>query len=772
VARSSKPPATALPDRIARARAEGRTQQALELARQLYKQSHSPEHLDLLRQVLLERGGQLQQQNHTRDAATVYANALELDGSPEYRATLAQRLAACGDGRALRALAPDADPKMRQTVLGHLADAALRQGPSGKGLLPAEHHAGFDAALQAFAHSEAGRDDDARAALQAIGLTSPFLEWKLLVRGLLAYYAGDDARALDNWQRLDPQRVPARLAAPLRYSIDPGYARAQPAETQLALQQQAARLSSGPTGPAARLSEVRKALANTKSLATAFRLAEALLPELRRDRPELVPRLARCFFWAIIGHGQPEDVDRYYRAFPTLATVAESARLEALALEHRQMWPEAHAAWQTFARTLADGTPEWSGETGTRAQAIVWAHMGQNAIAEEREADKEMPYLFSLYYDQPEPLEPGPEECFKRSIELAPDRLEGYLALFHYHRTRGQTAKARKVGQQLLKRFPDHAETSEALGDLYLETQEPKKAREAYEKALAANPLERRLRGKLARARQNLGLELAVAKKYDAARAEYEAALALAEGGASVPLLCQWAVLEMKAGNPERAAELIARAEATPGQRLAVRYALVSESVRAQLPPAERKRIAADLKAALAVPPAPAEVLALLAAAADQRLRQLDSFRGQKTHERTFARFLDQIPIDEFGEAELEKLIGYLQAIDVRGPWKRCLQRAEVQFPDNPMFVLSWVDYYLTASDPTYEAFRMRGHLDAARRLVQNLPREAQERYLQAIRLREKKVEELGGPPVDPFQMIDPFFGFEDGPEEEDEEAW
>src|SRR5207253_3520471 len=125
---------------------------------------------------------------------------------------------------------------------------------------------------------------------------------------------------------------------------------------------------------------------------------------------------------------------------------------------------------------------------------------------------------------------------------------------------KGQTAKARKVGEQLLKRFPDHADTSEALGDLYLETQEAKKAREFFEKALAANPLERRLRGKLARSRQNLGLELAVEKKYDAARAEYEAALALGENAAG-PLLCQWAVLEMKAGNSERAAELIARAE-------------------------------------------------------------------------------------------------------------------------------------------------------------------------------------------------------------------
>src|SRR5947209_10471135 len=107
VPRSSHSTATPLPDRIARARTEGRTQQALELTHQLLKQSPSAEHEELLRQVLLERGSQLQQQGHTRDAATVFATALGRGGSPEYRACIAEHLAGCGDPvRALAALGP------------------------------------------------------------------------------------------------------------------------------------------------------------------------------------------------------------------------------------------------------------------------------------------------------------------------------------------------------------------------------------------------------------------------------------------------------------------------------------------------------------------------------------------------------------------------------------------------------------------------------------------------------------------------------------------
>src|SRR5204862_1272396 len=115
-------------------------------------------------------------------------------------------------------------------------------GQAGRDALPEALRPQFDLVTQAFAHAEAGRDEEARAALQGVGLQSPFLEWKVLLRGLLAYYQNDDARALENWQRLDPQRLPARLAAPLRYLIDPPYREALPPDAQAALRKKSDRL--------------------------------------------------------------------------------------------------------------------------------------------------------------------------------------------------------------------------------------------------------------------------------------------------------------------------------------------------------------------------------------------------------------------------------------------------------------------------------------------------------------------------------------------------
>src|SRR5207253_11459096 len=122
------------------------------------------------------------------------------------------------------------------------ADAAIAQGKGGRAQLPEAVQGQFDLVQQAFAQVEAGQDEVARTTLQGIGLASPFLEWKVLLRGLMAYYQGDDARALENWQRLEAQRLPARLVAPLRYLIDAEFRLTAPADVQARLQKLSDRL--------------------------------------------------------------------------------------------------------------------------------------------------------------------------------------------------------------------------------------------------------------------------------------------------------------------------------------------------------------------------------------------------------------------------------------------------------------------------------------------------------------------------------------------------
>ena len=759
-----------LPDRIAKARKEGSTHKALELARALVKHEPTDAHRELLRQVTLERGQQLQATGMLRDAATVYSNLLTMGGTPEFLADVGQRLAACGAvAPALATMQLVGDPVQRQKILQSAADAAVAQGPAGKHSLPADLHPSFDLILQAFNHYEAKRDEEARAALQGIGLQSPFLQWKLLLRGLLAYHANDDPRALENWQRLDQARLPAKLCAALRANIDPAFLASQPPAVQQTLRTKMMQQQGLVIAPVMR--ELREMLAGD-NLAPAFRKAEQVVAVLRREHPDLAARFAQCVYWAIIDHGQPEDLERYLRVFGPPADDPNIYRLEALAMETRGMWPEAHKTWQNFIGEVKQNTKAWPGELGKRAQAMIWTRMAENAGFKRKRPARHP--LFDLFAAPLGPLKPTAEQCYEHAIKLAPDRLESYHALFDLYREDGKAAKAKKVGQELLKRFPDHAGTMVALGELCMDSKDYNKAQEYYEKAIQANPLERSLRGELARAKQNYGLELTLAGKFDLARAQYEQALSL-QDGSKTPLLCQWAAAEMKAKNEPRAAELIAQAQAEPDHRLACLFALVGESVRAKLSAKEKKQIAQDFKTALAQTPTSAEILVLLESAAAQRDTHDDAFHGQKTQEKTILKFLDGIRFNVFNEAQLNRLCLSLQTLQARKPWLNCLTYARRHFLKNPFFRLSYADYYLLDDNREPKTHLAREHLDDARRLVQEMPRgEEQQRYLEQIKEREEIIAEINARMPSMNDMMDRFFSGGFGPNfgEDDEDEF
>ncbi len=544
--------------------------------------------------------------------------------------------------------------------------------------------------------------------------------------------------------------------APLRAGIDPEFLKAQPAAVQKSLQAKIA----AQTGSvfAAPLRDLGVSI-HHENLAPAFRKADSLVKNLGRDFPQLVPRLAHCFFWAILDHGEPEDLERYLRVFGRPADDPELYRLEALALEMRGMWPEAHKSWQNLVEHVAKAPKEWPGEIGTHVQALIWSRMAENAMSSRRRRSKSANPFFDLFADQTAPLKPTSEQCYEKAIALAPDRLAGYIPLFELYRGGGKLAKAKRLGQQMLKRFPNHADTLEALGELCLETKDYQKAQEYFEKSIAANPLDLTLRGKLARARQKLGLKLTLEKKFDLARVQYEKALHLWDG-AKTPLLCQWAIAELKAANPARAEELIAQSLTEPDQRLACRYALVGESVRARLAPKQKKQIADDLKAALTLTPSPAEILVLLESAAAQRQIHDETFHGQKTQEKTILKFLDAIQFDAFNEEQLQRLAAGLETLNARKPWFNCLNHARRRHLKNPAFRLSFVDYYLMEGGRDPKTHLAREHLDAARAIVEAMPRgEPQERYLDEIKEKESFIAELNARNPSMMDVLDRMFG-------------
>lgn len=756
--------AVPLTERIAKARREGRTQQALELARQNYKHDPTAEHLDLLRQATFERGRQLQDQGYLKDATTVFSNAIDMGGAPEFLARLAEHLAACGAAPQALKLQQQLPETARGKILGNLADSAVRQGTAGKASLPADLHAPFDLILQAFTQAEQDRDDDARAALQGIGLQSPFLEWKLLLRGLLAWYANDDARALENWQRLDQERLPWRIAAPFRAGLDAAFRDAQSQATQQALRQLADRAAgSGLVRPL----QVVQDLVAKEQIAQALRQVQPLAPALRKDHPDLAARLAHCFYWLIVDKGEPTDADRYQRVFGAPPDDPELDRLHALATEKRGFFPDAQQFWHDYERQLAAHPEVWPGEQGKLARALIWEHMGSlsmgggllgrlNRLARRRGED-----AIDIR---------SAEECYSRSLELAPQRLAPREAQFRWHLGLEQKAQALRVGKELLERFPDHVPTLSELAKLLREQKEYAQAQQLIEKALAVNPLDARLRIDMTWLLQAQALALVtqtgkktLPRRLEQARQHYEQALRFQDQRKTL-LRCRLAVLETLAGQPDRAAAWVAEALAEPHQAMAASHALKAESARAKLPAAPSQPLLALAAAGQATTFDPEDLYGLIEMV--RLLHHYPPYRGQKTDAKKALNLLDSSCMKALSESALVRLCGYLQELKARKPWSWAYQAGQRRFPANPEFLLAEVAWRLQRSPGTASDYKVRWLMDRARAMAAKLPRESQEEVLQRIHA----IDEFLKAGDDPLGMMRQVFEMGFGDDDLDEE--
>jgi tetratricopeptide (TPR) repeat protein len=751
--------------RVERAAREGRFQQALELAKQLHKQEPSPPHLELLRRAYLGRARQLRGQGHTRDAVTVLRAALAVDRSnAEWLGQIAAELAQSGEVKeALALLTPDAPAAA--AVLAHAADAAVPQGDAGRALLPAAWQADFARVVAAFRFAEAGNDEAARAELQLIGLRSPFLEWKLLLRGLQAYYQHDDARALENWQRLAPDRVPARLAAPYRFHLDAAFRAAQPPETQAILQRQFDRVQGSTLLQRLRL--LRAALAETDDLAPAFRHAEALLPDLRREAPHLETRLAACFYWAVMD-SRPDDVRRYQRVFGRPADDPNFHRLNGLAHDRHGNPEAAHREWQGYEKDVAADPARWPAGQAERARALIWLHMGRNAAAipDDEQAAK-LPRFLRDDPDRPRPLKPSAEPCYQRALELAPDLLEAHEALFRLHRAAGRAAKAEKAGRALLERFPDHVPTLEGLGDVLLDREKYAEALELARRAFQAHPLDRTLRGKVVTTHMYLARSHAEADRFDDGRREYQAALALAEERDAPGVLCRWAACEFRAKDDARAEELLRQARARAPSPLGVAYLMLVESVRLKLPRPLKARFEAEFKAGLEAPPT-AAAAAFLAQTVYALHRHGAVYHGQKTHAKKVLAYVERARGADFGEQQLEDVCDVLAGMKATRAARRFTEFGTEKYPSNPLFPFLTALTYFTDDPLRTPVYPTKSLLETAERLARaRPPDEKRDRLLEAIQLRLKALAALN-----PFgfgfmpDVFDDFFG---GPDEDDD---
>ena len=342
----------------------------------------------------------------------------------------------------------------------------------------------------------------------------------MFLRGLMAHASQDEAKAIENWSRLDPARLPARLAAPLRARIDPAYRAAMPSDAAAvyARQQEAASGNAVLDG----LRAIRAEFGQDKPLTAAFRLAAKTVPELKKSAPHLVPRLADCFYQSILTHGQPEDLGRYRNLFGPPQDDPKFDRLQAQVNEQIGTRKQAQQHWERYEQWLEAGPPGWPADVAARARAIVWQRMAENAARHEGQPardDGPLGLFLPRERGKPAPLQPDPETCLRRAAELAPDWPDPAFALVERYAGKKKHAEAEAAARSFLARESGDLRMLSLLAGLLDRRGQFAESTQVWLQALAIQPLDRLLRFQTALAVLNEGRrQLASGKPEDLRR--------------------------------------------------------------------------------------------------------------------------------------------------------------------------------------------------------------------------------------------------------------
>lgn len=515
----------------------------------------------------------------------------------------------------------------------------------------------------AFAAFAAGRDDEARTLIAAVGLQSPFLDWRVLLRGLMAHAAGDATRALENFARLDPNRLPARLAEPLRITLDPtSTARlAGPAKT----------LFGDPL--AENLLELRKLLGGGRKLNGAFKLLPQVVPQLKVRSPKAERELARVVYHAVRRHGEPDDLAKLKKLFGPYPDDPAFHRLSALAYEETVATGEILRHWLAYEKWLTSCPAGWPPELATRARATVLMRAAR-FCAEPVESFLSAP-------------PPDPVPLWRRAVELAPGWSPPAADLMMYLIADKKLAEAEAVARAQLAHEPGAVPFLEALARILAKTGRADEALATRQRQLAAGPLDPKIRFHVARA--HLSAARAGLIDGDAKRALEltTAGRAFREANLEAAFLGLSAIAKRKLKDKTADADHDA-ASALPGARLEIAYAAAVDAGLAKLPPAAKtaanKRFLEVLEGGVTVGEIAQALMAL-----DQYAGDGISYRGSKAHATKLLEAATAAASRGGDEREFEKLARVSLVRNDPKVAAKLLPKLRLKFPKNPLLALA-----------------------------------------------------------------------------------
>src|SRR5271165_854603 len=467
---------------------------------------------------------------------------------------------------------------------------------------PCSPEVGQEAALvrQALEALYAGDEATALGLVRDIARSSPLSEWKLLVRGLAAFYRGDHGETEANWSRLDPERVPQRIARHL----------------QKLHQGQSEKDAGGPDFEELeglvygerilpRLRELSDLVAKNRWV-DVLRRTTSLRLSLREVDPRLAEKLTSSLLAPLLDHATSLNYTSGTRLLREFTQVAEPLAIDPgwnrlWALTWERPLDGTSVAIKYWTKYIADleSCTALKAEERPLAQALVWKHMAQLYLAElhdRSEEDEDLDFededenALDLDEDR---LSQQAMTCIERSLQLAPRHRPTYDLLVQVCRMSNEPERLSEAKRRILEVFPDDVETLLEMASELHDRDEPATALEILSRARKLKPLDESLVGLEMMIRTSLARSLALQRRWDEGRAQFAAIEQLRPDELRVfSYLARKAIFETKAGQGDLANRYEREAGALLPEPAPLWLSLHVESIRFRLPKATQNHYA------------------------------------------------------------------------------------------------------------------------------------------------------------------------------------
>ena len=264
-------------------------------------------------------------------------------------------------------------------------------------------------------------------------------------------------------------------------------------------------------------------------------------------------------------------------------------RLWAMVRDHSGDVEVAERSWREYLDDVKTSTAVRP-EDRERARALVLLHMGEEFVSAAEDLAPGGPGPDRV---DPEVIEARRKavEYMEESLRLCPTHRPTYVALKDAHDDWNEPERAIEVSRRLLRVFPDDFEILVDLAKHEFRQDRPAEALEHIERARKLRPLDENTAGIEWAVRVALARHLALESRWEEGRAQFEAAGRLrTEDVQPFAFAARRAVFELKAGQPDRAEELIAEAQKQLVDPTPLWLALLIEARRYKLPKAEQDR--------------------------------------------------------------------------------------------------------------------------------------------------------------------------------------